>query len=367
MKITDIQAIPVRIPLKKAFTIAVGTLTHTNHVLVRMTDEDGRVGWGETTTFHSVYGYDQHMLAHVLQEYLIPAVMGIDPHDLALMHKRMDEAIPKNLMAKTGIDLAAHDLIAQAAGAPLVDMIGGRRMDRVPQIGLVGISPPEEAALSAAAQVEEGFRTIKIKVGGDAQADLNRIKAVREAVGDEIGIRVDGNCGYNRDTALRTFVRAEEYGLEWIEQPLPGWDLEGMAALARRLDTPIAVDESMYTLQDAQQCIALGAADVVNIKVPKCGGIFRSQKIAAACEAAGVPCFLGGCIETTPGTAAALHFYAATDNMVSAAEIFGSMFYEDDLTTAPFTVESGSIALPNEPGLGVSIDMEKVEKYRVDI
>ena len=196
MKITDLQAIPVRIPLKKEFTIAVGTLTHTNHVLVRMTDEDGHVGWGETTTFHSLYGYDQHMLAYVLQEYLIPAVMGMAPHDLALMHKRMDEAISKKMMAKTGIDLSAHDLIAQAAG---------------------------------------------------------------------------------------------------------------------------------------------------------------------------LPCFLGGCIETTPGTAAALHFYAATDNMVSAAEIFGSMFYEDDLTTAPFTVENGSIALPNESGPGVSIDMEKVEKYRVDI
>ena len=367
MKIIDIQAIPIRIPLKNAFTIAVGTLTHTNHVLVRMTDDEGHVGWGETTTFHVVYGYDQHMLAHVLREYLIPAVMGLDPHDLALMHKRMDEAIPKNLMAKTGVDLAAHDLIAQAAGVPLVDMIGGRRMDRIPQIGLVGISPPEEAALSAMEQINEGYRTIKIKVGGNAGEDLRRIEAVREAVGGGIGIRVDGNCGYDRDTALRTFVRAEEYGLEWIEQPLPAWDLEGMAALARRLDTPIAVDESMYTLQDAQHCIALGAADVVNIKIPKCGGIFRSRKIAAACEAAGVPCFLGGCIETTPGTAAAMHFYAATPNMVSATEIFGSMYYEDDVTAAPLTVENGSIALTHEPGLGVRVDVGKVEKYRADV
>ena len=118
MNIVDIQAIPIRIPLKVPFTIAVGTLTHTNHVLVRMTDDEGHVGWGETTTFHAVYGYDQAMLAHVLNAYLIPAVKGMDPHDLAAIHRRMDEAIPKNLMAKTGIDLAAHDLIAKAAGSP---------------------------------------------------------------------------------------------------------------------------------------------------------------------------------------------------------------------------------------------------------
>ena len=244
-------------------------------------------------------------------------------------------------------------------------MIGGRRMDRIPQVGVVGISPPEEAAKAATDQVDEGYRTIKIKIGLNAREDLRRISAVREAVGEEIRIRVDGNCGYDRDTAMRTFVRAEEYGLEWIEQPLPGWDLEGMAALAARLDTPIAVDESMYTLQDAQRCIALGAADVVNIKIQKCGGIFRSRQIAAACEAAGVPCFLGGCIETSPGTAACMHFYAATPNMISATEIFGSPHYEDDVVATPLKVENGSILLMEEPGLGVHVDEDKVEAYRV--
>jgi len=365
MKIVDAEAIPIRIALKEPFQIAVGTITHTNHVLVRMTDDEGRVGWGEADTFHAVYGYDQRALYQVLTEHLIPAVRGSDPRDMARLHETMDRAIPKNLMAKTGIDIAAFDLAAQAAGQPLHVLCGGKRVDRVPQIGVVGIVPEREAAESALRQLKEGFGTIKMKIGHGAVEDARRVKAVREAVGEQVPIRVDGNCGYDRAEALRAFRIMEPVGLEWIEQPLPGWDLRGMAELARRLDTPVAVDESMYSPEDAFLCITSGAADVVNIKVAKCGGIYRSQKIAAVCEAAGVPCFLGGCIETSVGTAAAVHFYAATSNVVSAAEIFGSPHYVDDIAVRPFVAEDGCLLVPDAPGLGVEVDEDKVNAYRI--
>jgi len=365
MNIADAEAIPIRIALKQPFRIAVGTITHTNHVLVRMTDDEGRVGWGEADTFHAVYGYDQRALYQVLTDHLIPAVRGLDPREIVTLHETMDRAIPKNLMAKTAIDIAAYDLAAQAAGQPIHVLCGGKRVDRVPQMGVVGIVSKEEAAEDALLQLEAGYRTIKMKIGHDAVEDAARVKAVREAVGEGVPIRVDGNCGYNRADALRAFRLMEEVGLEWIEQPLPGWDLEGMAELAARLDTPMAVDESMYTPEDALRCITSGAADVVNIKVAKCGGIYRSQKIAAVCEAAGVPCFLGGCIETSVGTAAAVHFYAATSNVISAAEIHGSPFYVDDIAVQPFVAEDGSIAVPNTPGLGVEVDEDKVNAYRI--
>ena len=365
MKITQAEAIPIKIPLKKPFAIAVGTITHTNHVLIRMSDDQGRVGWGESITFHPVYGYDQRSLFQVACDHLIPAVIGLDPRDTAELNRRMDLAIPHNLMAKTGLDIAAHDLAGQAAGVPIHALMGGRRVKTVPQISPIGLVPPDEAAQEATEQVAEGFETIKIKIGREADQDVARVKAVREAVGEGVPLRVDGNSGYDRATALRTFRRMEGVGLEWIEQPLPGWDLEGMAMLARRLDTPIAVDESMYTDHDARLCIQLGAADVVNIKVAKCGGLYRSQKIAAVCEAAGVPCFLGGCIETGVGTAAALHFYAATPNVVSAAEIHGSPFYVDDVIEEPFSLSAGALAVPTSPGLGVRVDEEKVRKYQL--
>lgn len=364
MKIVSGEAIPIRIALRKPFKIASGTLTHSNHVLVRLVDHDGRIGWGETTTFLEVYGYDQRSLYHTLTDYLIPGVIGLDACDLDQLHHRMDRLVPFNLMAKAGIDMAAHDLAAQAAGVPLHALLGGRRTDRVPLIGVVDIVAPEAAAQSAAQQVSQGFQTIKIKIGLDAAADIRRVEAVRDAVGSTIRLRVDGNCGYDRDTALAVFSRMEDYNLEWIEQPLPAWDLEGMAALARRLKTPVAVDESVYTVHDARHCIATGAADVVNIKVPKCGGIFRCRQIAELCHAAGIPWFLGGCLETSPGMAAAMHFYVTAPAVVSAAEILGPPFYIDDVVHCTIEATQGVVELPQSPGIGVRIDEEKVARFR---
>jgi muconate cycloisomerase len=193
------------------------------------------------------------------------------------------------------------------------------------------------------------------------------VEAVRKAVADGVRIRVDGNQGYDRATSMWVFSRMEAVGLEWIEQPLPHWDLEGLRDLCQRLDTPVAVDESVHTPEEAMRVIRAGAADVVNIKVTKCGGIDRSQKIAALCEAAGVPCYVGGCIETHPGVAASAHFYAATPNIVSAAEIRGESAYVDDVVASPLIELDGAIVLPQGPGLGVTVDEEKVARYRADL
>lgn len=364
MKIVHGEAIPIRIRFKKPFTIAAGRLTHSNHVLVRLADDQGRIGWGETTTFPEVYGYDQRSLYHTLTDYLIPGVIGLDAGDLGEVHRRMECILPFNLMAKAGIDLAVHDLKAQAAGVPLHALLGERRSDRVPLIGVVDIVAPEAAAQSAMGQVAQGFQTIKIKIGLDAEADIRRVAAVRDAVGGAVRLRVDGNCGYDRQTACEVFTRMGGCNLEWIEQPLPAWDLEGMAELARRFATPIAVDESVYTVHDARRILSMGAADVVNIKVPKCGGIFRCREIVALCRAAGVPCFLGGCLETTPGMAAALHLYAATPGVVSAAEIHGPPFFVDDVVQRTIRVVDGAAVLPLSAGLGVVVDEAAVARHR---
>ena len=366
MIIVDGQVFAIRIPLKHPFKIALGTLTHSNHVLVRLVDDANGVGWGESTTFHTVYGYDQKSLYHVLTDHLIPAIKGIDPRNMDLLHQRLDLAMPSNLMAKCAVDLAAYDLIGRTDGVPIHSLVGHKRVDRIPITVALGIVSPKEAAAKAKELAAEGFEVIKVKIGLDAEEDLERIKAVKEAVGDDVKLRVDANQGYDRVDALRVLTRMEAMDLEWIEQPLPDWDLEGLAMLADRLDTPIALDESVFTLQDTKRVIAAGAADVVNIKVPKCGGIYRSQQIASLCEEAEIPCFLGGCIETTPGTAAQAHFYCSTQNIISAAEMEGPWCYIDDVVKAPLKLEKGKVKVPDAPGLGVTIDEEKVARYRID-
>jgi len=365
MKIVSGEAIPIGIPLKKPFVIASGKLTHSNHVLVRLTGEGGVTGWGETTTFPEVYGYDQKTLWHVLTRYLIPCVVGLPIHDLMALHRKMDQVLPYNLMAKAGIDLAVHDLMARVEGLPMNAVLGIRRADWVPVTGIVDMVPPEVAAASAKEQASRGFQTLKVKIGGDVGVDIRRVEAVRESVPGEVRLRVDGNCGYDRKTALQLFLEMETLGLEWIEQPLPAWDLEGMAMLAHRLKTPVAADESVYTIHDAKRCIAMGAADVVNVKVQKCGGLYRSRHIVEACAAHKIPCFLGGCIETTPGMAAGTHFYAATPNLLSAAEILGPPMYEDDVVQHLMEMTGGAVRVPHGPGLGVRIDEAKVSDYRI--
>ncbi len=380
MKIVNAEAIPFRIPLKHPFKIALGTLTHSNHVLVRMTSDSGHVGWGECTTFHSVYGYDQKSLYDVLTRYLIPAVLGGDPEDPEELHRKMDLAIPFNLMAKCGIDLAAWDLIGKVRNLPVhrlfmetgesgktgSEEIAARKWEEdIPVTAAVGIGSPAHTAETARELVAAGFQTVKVKIGLDPEADLARVQQVREVIGDQVRLRVDANQGYDRVSALTVLEKMEPLGLEWIEQPLPDWDLDGHAMLADRLKTPIALDESVYTIHDAVTAIDRKAADVVNLKLPRCGGIFRARQIAAYCREQGIPCFLGGCIETTPGTAAQAHFYVSTPNVVSAAEMEGPACYVDDVARQPMRIVNGRMTIPEGPGFGVEPDLEKIERYLV--
>jgi muconate cycloisomerase len=256
--------------------------------------------------------------------------------------------------------------VGRVDGIPIHSLVGGKRVNRIPITAALGIVAPKEAVARAKELVAEGFEVIKVKIGADAEQDFERVKSVREAVGDSVKLRVDANQGYDRSTALRALTRMEPLDLEWFEQPLPDWDLEGLAELAASVETPIAVDESVYTHYDAQRVIAMGAADVVNIKVPKCGGIYRSQKIAAICARADIPCFLGGCIETTPGTAAQAHFYGSTQNIISAAEMEGPWCYVDDVVKDPMDIKDGMVKIPDGPGLGVIIDEDRVARYRID-
>jgi len=363
MKIVRVEAFPVSLPLKKPFTIALGTMTHSPHAVVRITTDAGIIGYGEASTWHVVYGYDQHELVWVVNQYLGPAVIGMEVSDIEAILARMDMALPKNLMAKAGIEIACQDARAKASDIPLFQLMGGRLKHPIEVIEVIDILPFDESEKLAAKHVENGFRCIKIKIGLNPKEDVERVRVVREAVGPEIRLRVDGNQGYDRATAMKACQAMERFELQWIEQPLPDWDLEGLALLADMLTTPIAVDESVYTLQDVYKVVKAKAADVINIKVAKCGGIVPSLKIAHASASMGVPCFLGGCIETGVGTAAALHFGACAPNLFPGLEIAGSGPFTNDIIEAPFVATRGVIELPDRPGLGIVVKEEKLKHY----
>jgi muconate cycloisomerase len=287
----------------------------------------------------------------------------MDVADLEAIQKRMDAVLPKNLMAKAGIEIACQDARAKALGTSVSRLIGGALKAPLEVIEVVDIVPHQEAAKMAREFVQYGLRCLKIKIGLNPKEDIERVRVVREAVGPDIKLRIDGNQGYDRASALKVSLAVEKFDLQWIEQPLPDWDLEGLALIADAVHTPIAVDESLYTLHDVYKLAKAKAADVINIKVSKCGGVTNSLKIASAAESVGIPCFLGGCIETGVGTAAALHFGACSPNLFPGLEIAGSGPFTDDIITTPFVAEHGVVHLPEGPGLGVTVNEEKLEFY----
>lgn len=365
MKIVKAEAFPVKIELKEPFTFALGTITHSSQVYVCLTDESGNYGWGETTTFHHVYGYDQLSIYRILKDYLLPAVIGLDPHNMNLLNRKMEEIIPHNLMAKTGVDLAAYDLAGKQLGLPVHSMLGGKKTDLMPVIGFISFMPIEKAVDRALSWIEKGVKTIKIKIGHNPHEDIALLRGVRKAVGDDIKIRVDVNMGYDRNTAIQTLTRLEEINLQWIEQPLQYWDLEGLSILSQILTTPIAVDESMYSVHDAKMCIEYGNVSICNIKIVKCGGFYRSYEIASFCGVHSVPCFIGGTGEMVLGTIAKAHLYAASENIPFAVEGTASAPYTDDVAETSLEMTDGAIKIPDNPGLGIDIDRDKIEKFRI--
>ncbi len=363
MKVKSVEAFPVSIPLKNPFKIALGTMTHSPHAIVKLTLENDMVGWGEASTWHAVYGCDQHMLVWVIKNYLGSAIVGKEIFQIEHVIEKMDRVIPENSMAKAGVEIALCDAWAKCLKTPLHRLIGGALRDTLPVIEGVDIIDPKEASAKAVKYVEQGFQCIKVKIGLDPNEDIERVAEVRRAVGEKVLIRVDANQGYDRSSALKVCRAMERFSLQWIEQPLAHWDIEGLAKLAKVIGTPIALDESVCTVQDAYQVIKAGAADVINIKISKCGGILKSKKIAAIAESAGIPCFLGSCLETGIGTTAGLQFAASCSNLDPHIELVGSGYYIDDIIFNPPIPKAGHHSLPTINGIGVEVDEEKLKKY----
>ncbi|HEX6971135.1 MAG TPA: enolase C-terminal domain-like protein, partial [Limnochordia bacterium] len=268
--------------------------------------------------------------------------------------------------AKAAIDIAAHDLAAKTLGLPVHRLLGGAVRRRVPLAWAVGLGSTEEMVREAQQYVARGFRTIKLKIGRDPRQDLQNVAAVREAIGPEIALRVDANQGYTVDVAIPTLRRMEAYDLQLIEQPVPRWDLSGMAKIAAALDTPILADEAVFDAHDAWRVIREQAADLINIKIMKPGGLYPSKQVAAVAAAAGVPCLVGSMIEMGPGTAAGLHFAASTPNVLYPSELIGPVMLAGDVICedrfAPSAVP-GYLEVSDEPGLGVSL-LDETHPYR---
>jgi L-alanine-DL-glutamate epimerase-like enolase superfamily enzyme len=277
-------------------------------------------------------------------------------------------------VAKSGIDLALWDLMGKAVGKPTYKLLGGAVETKILCTYTLSIDSPEKMAEEAFFRKSQEYKTLVVKIGWDPGDDLERLRLVREAVGDEVNLRLDANEAYWPDQAIGLIRKMEPFRPEFVEEPVKRWDLDGMAKVARSVGTPISSDESNTSLESVMKIIQARAAGIINIKISKNGGLYRSKKIAALAEGAGIPCIVGGANTFEVGRQACRHFAVSTAQaqvgMGSEGCAPASQSKLDDVTKSVMTYEDvtrgkGFVGVSPGPGLGVELDEEKIQKYSV--
>jgi L-alanine-DL-glutamate epimerase-like enolase superfamily enzyme len=363
--IERVEIFGVAVPLVAGgFKNAYLTKTVQKSVIVRITAAGGAVGLGniDPSPGYSTETVEESLGA--LRDKLSPCVIGLDASNIHLLNWRLDATLRGFLDAKAAIEMACVDLTARALGIPVYTYLGGAAKERLAFNAWIGIVPPDEAAAEAAKWVGRGFRSAKIKVGGGIEADCDRVKAVREAVGEAVALRIDANAGYDADTAIRLARRMEPFSLQLMEQPVAADDIAGMARVRREAGIPIMADESIVDHASLIAVIKAEAADIVKLKVMKQGGFHRARAMLATAEAAGVRCVVGHGFGLGVNTMAEIMFAATSTNVIDGLECVGPLKSADDITTSKLDLSAGTLALPPGPGLGVALDEAKLERYR---
>ena len=366
MRIERIEVFGVAVPLVGNFSTAYQSESIQKSAVVRVTDRDGAVGLGNVDP---VPGYSVESIEdtlNALETRFVPAVIGMDPSNIHRLWARMAEVGPAYLDAKAAIEMACVDLTARRLGVAVHTYLGGPVKDRLLFNAWIGILPPEQAASETAAWQRRGFRSAKIKVGGGIEADRDRIKAVREAVGPDFKLRIDANAGYDADTSIALAEMVAPFDLQLFEQPVAADDLEGMRAVRRRSSgIPVMADESILDHASLIRVIQAEAADIVKVKVMKQGGICSTRRMIETAAAAGLRCVVGHGFGLGINTMAEIMMAATSDNVLDGLECVGPLKTADDIVEQRLDITSGSLPLPDGPGLGVTLDAGKIERYRM--
>lgn len=354
--IKRIEAFFISVPLKKTWEISLYRTETRNHAVVEVETESGVVGYGEVSPAPAFMGEDGRFIVNIINHLLAPPLIGMDAFDLEVLHQRMNHTLIGNGSAKAAIDIAFHDLLGKILNLPTFELLGGKVRDEVPLSWVVGMQTPEAGVEEAKYYLEKGFKTVKVKIGGDPEKDLLKIRLLRERLGDHFQMRVDANQGYRADQAIKILRQMEAYHLESIEQPVPAYDIDGMRQVSEALDTPVMADESVFSLQDAFRVISSRAADIINIKVGKVGGLLPAKKIAALAQSANIPCTIGSNLELGIGTSASLHFGLSTPNILYPCDLaIGPFLHQEEIIDPSFELVDGRIDPMEGPGLGVQL------------
>ena len=356
MKITDVKIEKFYIEMTEPFKVAFAEVTHAESLIIKIETDEGVEGYGEAAPFAPVTGETPEGCLAVLQMFR-QGLIGMNPLDIEKVHVMMDSLVHGNGSAKCAVDIALHDIKGKVMNQPLYRVLGGYQ-DTVQNDITIGINTPEKMAETARHYVKDmGYRILKIKVGIDPEEDLRALSLIRQAVGPDIRLRVDANQGYNISRAMYALDGMKRYGVEAVEQCLPDWDMEGAAYLRQKVSgIQLMLDESIHTTKDAAKACRLNAADVFNIKLMKCGGLYRGAQISTLAENFGITCMVGCMLETKIAITAGLSLVASRKN-ITEADCDSFLYYKDADTGMPggFERKGDMFRLSDKPGLGLDI------------
>jgi len=363
MKITAIHLYAIRLPLRSPFVISYGSYSDMPSIIVKMETDEGIIGYGEGVADDHVTGESWESTFHTLKHTLTPALIGKNPMNIEKIHDMMDNTIYGVPTAKAAIDIACFDIMGKKLNQPVYQLIGGRYHEEFPVTHVLSIADPEDMAEEAASMIQKGYQSFKMKVGTNVKEDVKRIEAVRERVGNDIAIRVDVNQGWKNSANTLTALRSLGHlNIDWIEQPVIADDIDAMAHIRSKTDLPLMIDEGLKSSREMRQIIKLEAADKVNIKLMKCGGIYPAVKLAHQAEMAGIECQVGSMVESSVASSAGFHV-AFSKKIITSVELTGPLKFTKDIGNLHYDVPF--IRLNEKPGLGIEINEDTLQELTV--
>ena len=353
MKITDVRAKIIKLPLKSPFKIALGEDTEYEGVIVEIITDDGITGIGEASPSHRITGETCAGVLALIEQDFKPALVGENPLFIEKLLDKINSIVLGNPSAKCAIDIALYDILGKHTEMPLKTLLGGFKTS-IPTSITIGIKSINETVEEAKSLIKDGAKIIKIKIGLNPEEDANKIKILREELGYNIKIRVDANQGYEPNEAIKVLREIEKYNIEFVEQPVICWNLKGLKLVRNKTGIPVMADESLHSARDAINLIREDVCDLFNIKLMKAGGIREGMKIASIAESAGIPCMLGSMVETKIGITAATHLALALKN-IKYADLDGHLFLKEDIIEGGVVTTKGENKVGNENGLGIKL------------
>ncbi len=355
MKILNIRTVEVNIPLITPFKTALRTVNSVNDILVCIETDEGE-GYGEAPPTAVITGDTKGSIKCAVEEFIAPCIIGMEITDLDSIDeimKAVNASIVKNTSAKAAVDMALYDLCGKRNKQPLYRLLGGNKKEIETDV-TISVNPIDEMVRDSIRAVEDGFRILKVKVGKEGLKDVARIEAIRKAVGKDIKIRVDANQGWDRQQSIRIIKTMEDIGLDidLVEQPVKAHAFEDLYYITKNVNTKILADEAVFSPEDAERLIRYHAADYINIKLMKTGGINEALKICRMCEKGNVECMIGCMLESKISVSAAAHL-AASQAVITMADLDGPCLCSEDPYEGGPVFDGPRIIMPEEYGIGI--------------